>query len=124
VFKPFRVLTPSLRLLIILSGSSAVLLLVWFLFALLPSRKAGVAVFVLPGSIATLYSPGQGYVYFSSQIKDKILQSKEISQILNTKSWDMVMQKFLTERGGNSSSYNIIEQFNSSMPLLSPLKEN
>jgi len=124
VFKPFRVVTPSLRLLIILSGSSAVLLLVWFLFALLPSRKAGVAVFVLPGSIATLYSPGQGYVYFSAQIKDKVLESKEIYQILNAKSWDKDMQKFLTDRGENSSSYNVINQFKSSMPLLSPLKDN
>lgn len=124
VFKPFRVVTPSLRLLIILSGSSAVLLLAWFLFALLPSRKAGVGIFVLPESIVTLYSPGQGYVYFSPQIKDKILESNAIYQILNSRSWDMTLQKFLLQQSRESSAYSIAEQYNSVRPLLAPLKDN
>ncbi len=123
VFKPFRVVTPSLRLLIILSSSSAVLLLGWFLFALLPSRKAGVGVFVLPESIVTLYSPGQGYVYFSPQIKEKILKSTEISQILNSRSWDTTMNAFLRDRGGDSSSYKLVRQYQSVVSLLAPLKE-
>ena len=124
VFKPFRVVTPSLRLLIILSASSAVLLLAWFLFALLPSRKAGVGIFVLPESIVTLYSPGQGYVYFSPQIRDSILESNEIYQILNSKSWDRTMHQFLRQRGRASSTYSIIEQYNSVRPLLAPLQDN
>ena len=122
VFKPFRVVTPSLRLLILLSGSSAVLLLAWFLFALLPSRKAGVGIFVLPESIVTLYSPGQGYVYFSPQIKDKILESNAIYQILNSE-WDMAMQKYLQKRSQESSAYRFIEQYNSYRPLLAPLQD-
>lgn len=124
VFKPFRVVTPSLRLLIILSGSSAVLLLAWFLFALLPSRKAGVGIFVLPESIVTLYSPGQGYVYFSPQIKDKILESNAIYQILNSRSWDKKLQKFIQQQSRKSSTYSIAEQYNSVRPLLAPLKDN
>lgn len=124
VFKPFRVVTPSLRLLIIFSGSACFLLLAWFLFALLPSRKAGMGVFVLPESIVTLYSPGQGYVYFPPQIKKTILQTTEISQILNSTSWDMTMHKFLKQRGRGSSSYSLVEQYQSVRPLLSPLKED
>jgi len=123
VFKPFRVVTPSLRLLIILSGSSALLLLAWFLFALLPSRKAGTGVFVLPESIVTLYSPGQGYVYFAPQIKNKILETTEISEILNTRSWDATMNTFLKDRGGDASSYRLVEQYKTVSSLLAPLKD-
>lgn len=123
VFKPFRVVTPSLRLLIILSSSSALLLLAWFLFALLPSRKAGIGVFVLPESIVTLYSPGQGYVYFAPQIKERILETTEISEILNSKSWDSTMTTFLKDRGGDASSYRLVEQYQSVASLLTPLKD-
>ena len=123
VFKPFRVVTPSLRLLIILSGSSALLLLAWFLFALLPSRKAGIGVFVLPESIVTLYSPGQGYVYFAPQIKTKILKTKEISEILNSKSWDATMSTFLKDRSDDASSYRLVEQYQAVSSLLTPLKD-
>ncbi len=127
VFKPFRAVTPSLRWLIYLSGASAVFLLGWFLFALLPSRKAGVGVHVLPESIITLYSPGQGYVFFSPQIKPEILQTSEIARIRNSRSLDMNVIDYLKHQGsrdGDPERLRSVEQYQSVTVFLSPLKKD
>ena len=126
VFKPFRAVTPSLKWLIYLSGGSSVLLLVWFLFALLPSRKAGIGVHVLPESIITLYSPGQGYVYFPSQIKEEILETYQIDRIRSSRSLDVNILDYLETRNLDSTTQDApklrtVEQFKSVTVFLSPL---
>lgn len=126
VFKPFRAVTPSLKWLIYLSGGSAILLLGWFLFALLPSRKAGIGVHVLPESIITLYSPGQGYVYFPSQIKKRILETNDIERIRGSRSLDVTILDYLKSRNFDSTSEDVpmlstVEQLKSVSVFLSPL---
>ena len=125
VFKPFRAVTPSLKWLIYLSGGSAILLLGWFLFALLPSRKAGIGVHVLPESIITLYSPGQGYVYFPSQIKKRILETNDIERIRGSRSLDVTILDYLKSRNFDSTSEDVpmlstVEQLESVSVFLSP----
>lgn len=128
VFKPFRAVTPSLKLFLLLAGSSTLLLLGWFIFASLPARKAGTGVHVLPSSIRTLYSPGSGYVYFANNIKADILESSEISRIRNSRSLDKGIIEYLQkeESGKNPSSNKLrsVSQYESVNPLLSPRKKN
>lgn len=128
VFKPFKAVTPSLKIFLYLASSSALLLLGWFLFALLPSRKAGTGVHVLPSSIRTLYSPGSGYIYFPKQIKNDILETEEVARIRDSRTLDKSIIEYLRqeEEGFNPRGDQLrsVSQYESVSPLLSPLKKD
>lgn len=125
VFKPYKAVTPSLKVFLGLASVSSVLLLGWFLFALLPTRKAGTGVHVLPSSIRTLYSPGSGYIFFADKIDKDILDTNEISRIRDSRTLDKSVIEYLLkeEEGSNPKGDQLrsVSQYESVSPFLSPL---